>query len=62
VVTADALPTAQINGVVWTQVVVGDRVFAGGEFSSARPAGAAPGSQERRRWNLISYNVRTGAL
>jgi hypothetical protein len=62
VVTADALPTAQINGVVWTQVVVGDTVFAGGQFSSARPAGAAAGSQERRRWNLISYNLRTGAL
>jgi hypothetical protein len=62
VVTADVLPTAQINGVVWVQVVVGDQVFAGGEFSRARPAGAAPGSLERRRWNLISYNIRTGAL
>ena len=29
VVTADGLPTAQINGVVWTQAVAGDRVFAG---------------------------------
>ena len=61
-VTADGLPTVQINGVVWTQVVVGDRVFAAGEFSRARPAGAAPGTQEQRRWNLISYNLHTGAL
>ena len=52
VVTADGLPTVQINGVVWTQVVVGDRVFAAGEFTRARPAGAAPGTRERRRWNL----------
>ena len=62
VVTADALPTAQINGVVWTQVVVGDRVFAAGEFTRARPAGAAPGTQEQTRWNLLSYNLQTGAL
>ena len=62
VVTADALPTVQINGVVWTQVVVGDRVFAAGEFTSARPAGAAPGSGEKTRWNLISYNLHTGTL
>ena len=62
VVTADALPTVQINGVVWTQAVIGDRVFAGGEFSRARPAGAAPGTQERTRWNLISYNLNTGKL
>ena len=62
VVMADGLPTVQINGVVWTQLVVGDRVFAAGEFSRARPAGAAPGTQERTRWNLISYNLHTGAL
>ena len=62
VVTADGLPTVQINGVVWTQLVVGDRVFAAGEFSRARPAGAAPGTQERTRWNLLSYNLQTGTL
>ena len=62
VVTADGLPTVQINGVVWTQLVVGDRVFAAGEFSRARPAGAAPGTQERTRWNLLSYNLHTGTL
>ncbi|MCW2534292.1 MAG: Conserved secreted protein of unknown function, putative domain, partial [Blastococcus sp.] len=27
-VTADGLPTVQINGVVWSQVVVGDTVYA----------------------------------
>lgn len=62
VVTADALPTAQINGVVWTQAIAGDQLFAGGEFSSARPAGSALGSNEQARWNLASVNLRTGAL
>src|SRR5687767_3875264 len=31
-VTADALPTVQINGVAWDQVVVGDTVYVGGSF------------------------------
>lgn len=59
-VTADALPTAQINGVVWSQVVAGDTVFAGGQFTSVRPAGAAAGTSESPRSNLMSYNIRTG--
>ena len=62
VVTADALPTAQINGVVWTSVITGPRLFAAGEFTQARPAGSAPGSNVRRRWNLVSIDLATGAL
>ena len=42
-VTADALPTAQIDGVVWSQAIVGNTVYAGGSFKTARPAGAAAG-------------------
>ena len=37
-VSADGLPTTQINGVAWSQVVVGNTVYVGGEFTSARPA------------------------
>lgn len=59
-VTADALPTAQINGVVWSQVIAGDTVFAGGNFTSVRPAGAPVGTSESPRSNLMSYNIRTG--
>ena len=33
--TADALPTVQIDGVVWQQVVVGNTVYAAGNFSNA---------------------------
>ena len=34
-VSAAALPTVQINGVVWAQVIVGNRVYATGEFTQA---------------------------
>lgn len=61
-VRADALPTVQLNGVVWSQAVVGNRVFVAGRFSSARPAGAAPGVREVRRYNLLAYDITTGKL
>lgn len=61
-VTADPLPTVQINGVVWTQVMIGNVVYAGGEFTSARPAGAAAGTTETRRNNLLAYDITTGDL
>lgn len=61
-VTADSLPTVQINGVVWRQQVVGNTVYAGGEFTSARPAGAAPGTNEVPRSNLLAYDLQTGVL
>ena len=61
-VTADALPTVQINGVVWDQVIVGDTVYAGGQFTSARPAGSPAGTNETPRSNLLAYNIRTGNL
>ena len=61
-VTADALPTVQIDGVVWSQAVVGNTVYAGGNFANARPAGAAPGTNLTPRNNLLSYNLSTGVL
>jgi PKD repeat protein len=61
-VTADSLPTAQINGVVWDQVVVGDTVFATGSFTRARPPGAAAGTSEVVRSHLVAYRLSTGAL
>jgi PKD repeat protein len=61
-VTADALPTVQINGVAWAQAVVGNTVYVGGDFSTARPAGAAAGTQETARTNLLAYDIRTGEL
>ena len=61
-VTADALPTVQVDGVVWSQAVVGNTVYAGGQFANARPAGAAAGTNQTPRANLLSYNITTGAL
>jgi hypothetical protein len=61
-VTADALPTVQINGVVWTQVMIGNVVYAAGEFTAARPAGARPGTQQTARKNLLAYDITTGKL
>ncbi|TFD76545.1 PKD domain-containing protein [Cryobacterium psychrophilum] len=61
-VAADALPTVQINGVVWAQLIVGNTVYVGGEFTRARPAGSAPGVNEVVRNNLLAYNLTTGVM
>ena len=61
-VAADALPTAQINGVVWTQTIVGNTVYVGGQFTRARPAGASAGTSEVTRNNLMAYNLSTGVM
>lgn len=69
-VTADVLPTAQIgtksdgtDGVVWALKIVGDTVYAGGNFANARPAGASKGDlAEVTRSNLLSFSLTTGAL
>ncbi|MBF9336594.1 PKD domain-containing protein [Microbacterium lacticum] len=62
-VTADALPTLQLdNGVVWTQTIVGNTVYAAGQFSNVRPAGAAAGQNLTARGNIVAYNLTTGEL
>lgn len=60
--SSDSLPTVQVNGVVWQQVVIGSTVYAAGDFASARPAGSAPGVNEVSRKNLLAYDLATGAL
>ena len=60
--TADALPTAQIDGVAWTQQIVTNTVYVGGKFANARPAGAAAGTGLTARTNMLSYNLSTGVL
>jgi hypothetical protein len=61
-VTAGALPTPQTNGIVWAVTIVGNTVYAGGRFTEARPAGAAPGTDEVPRSNLLAFDLTTGAL
>ena len=61
-VTADSLPTVQIDGVVWQQAVIGDTVYAVGKFSAARPAGAPAGTQTTPRKNILAFSLSTGKL
>src|SRR5450432_3465171 len=61
-VSADSLPTVQIDGVVWQQAIVGNTVYAGGSFANARPAGSAAGTNLTPRNNFLSYDITTGAL
>ncbi|MGI8867725.1 MAG: PKD domain-containing protein [Mycobacteriales bacterium] len=59
--SADALPTWQINGVVWSQVVVGNTVYATGSFTKARPPGvAAGGTGEIAANNIFAYSLTNG--
>ncbi len=59
--TTDVLPTVQIDsGIVWAQVILGDTVYAGGSFSAARPADAAPGQNLMPRGNILAYDIKTG--
>lgn len=60
--TTDVLPTVQIDGVVWSQAVAGNTVYAGGRFNNARPAGAAAGTNLTARANLLAYDITTGNL
>jgi PKD repeat protein len=60
-VTADALPTWQINGVVYSQAIVGTTVYVTGSFTRARPPGVAPGGAgEVVANNIFAYNITTG--
>ena len=60
-VSADALPTWQINGVVWSQVLVGNTVYVTGSFTKARPPGVAVGGAgEIDAQNIFAYDIRTG--
>ncbi|WP_308166519.1 LamG-like jellyroll fold domain-containing protein [Actinomadura sp. NEAU-AAG7] len=62
-VSADPLPTWQVNGVVWSMVTVGGTVYATGDFSKARPPGTAEGdTREVARSNILAFDLATGDL
>ncbi|MFZ1286058.1 MAG: LamG-like jellyroll fold domain-containing protein [Candidatus Phosphoribacter sp.] len=61
-VTADSLPTWQINGVVWSQAIIGDTVYVTGSFTRARPPGVGVGGPgEVVANNIFAYRLSTGA-
>ena len=62
VFTADAQPTWQTNGIVWAVAYVRGVVYIGGNFSTVRPPGAAPGTREVARDNLAAFDASTGNL
>ncbi len=47
--------------MAWAQVIIGNTVYVGGNFTEARPSGAAPGTGVARS-NLLAYNLTTGEL
>jgi trimeric autotransporter adhesin len=59
-VSDDALPTWQLNGVVWNQVTVGNIVYAVGNFTDARPPGAAAGVNQVPANDIFAYDITTG--
>lgn len=59
--SARPLPTWQINGVAWSQVVVGNTVYVTGSFPTARPPGVAVGGAGQvAAGNIFAYDIRTG--
>ncbi|MFB7251395.1 PKD domain-containing protein [Microbacterium sp. NPDC056234] len=63
VVTADPLPTVQIDsGYVWAQTTIGNTVYAAGSFSNARAALAEPGTNLTPRTNILAFDITTGNL
>lgn len=59
--TADDLPTWQTNGIVWSMAEAQGTVFVGGTFSTVRPPGAAPGTQEQPAVNFTALDAATGS-
>ena len=60
-VTADALPTAQINATAGSRTRSSRATpSTSAGPSSARPAGAAAGTSESARYNLLAYALSTG--
>ena len=62
-VSVDALPTVQINGVVWAQQVSSATPSTSAVTSpTPAPRGRRPASTVARRTNLLAYDIRTGQL
>lgn len=61
-VAVDALPTVQIDGVAWAQATIGNTVYVTGSFANARPAGAAVGTSQTAKQNILAYDITTGSL
>lgn len=62
-VSADYIPTPQLNGVAWDLRVRGDVAYVVGSFTRARPSGvAAGGAGEVVRNNGMAFNIVSGKI
>ena len=52
----------QTNGTVWALVASGGVLYVGGDFTSVRPPGAAPGTGEVSRQRIAAFDAATGDL
>ncbi|MFI7498470.1 fibronectin type III domain-containing protein [Streptomyces sp. NPDC049687] len=59
---ADALPTWQTDGIVWSLAAANGVVYVGGSFDTVRPPGAAPGQRQSARKNFAAFDAVTGKL
>jgi PKD repeat protein len=60
-VSANMLPTWQINGVVWSQAIVRNTVYVTGSFTKARPPGVpSGGAGEVPAANIFAFDLTTG--
>jgi hypothetical protein len=61
-VPANAASSWQTNGTVSAIAYANGVVYLGGDFTSVRPPGSAPGQNEVARNHLAAFNASTGAL
>jgi hypothetical protein len=61
-VVANTSPMWQTNNIVWGMAAANGALYAGGDFTSVRPPGAAPGTGEVARNRVAAFDASTGAL
>jgi hypothetical protein len=61
-VVANTSPIWQTNNIVWGMAAANGALYAGGDFTSVRPPGAAAGTGEVARNRVAAFNASTGDL
>jgi hypothetical protein len=61
-VVANTSPIWQTNNIVWGMAAANGAIYAGGDFTSVRPPGAAAGTGEVARNRVAAFDASTGSL
>jgi Domain of unknown function (DUF5122) beta-propeller len=61
-VVANTSPIWQTNNIVWGMATANGAIYAGGDFTSVRPPGAAAGTGEVARNRVAAFDASTGDL